>query len=52
MWNFVSCTLAISDHDLNGVLVREDEGVQKSIYYVSKLLVQAQTCYFVIEKLV
>ena len=43
---------AISDHTVNGVLVREDEGVQKSIYYVSKSLVQAETHYSIIEKLV
>ena len=39
--------LAVSE-----VLVREDKGVQKSIYYVSKSLVQVKTCYSIIEKLV
>ena len=44
--------LAISDHVVSGVLVREDEDVQKLIYYVSKSLVQAKTLYSTIEKLV
>ena len=44
--------LAISNYTISGVLIQEDEWVQKLIYYINKSLVQAETHYIVIEKLV
>ncbi|XP_074358249.1 uncharacterized protein LOC141697652 [Apium graveolens] len=35
--------LSVTDHAVSGVLVKEGEGVQTPIYYVSKSLVEAET---------
>ena len=43
--------LAVSEGAVSTVLVREDEGKQFSIYYVSKSLLDAETCYTQLEKL-
>ena len=44
--------LAVFDTAVSAILVREDEGVQKPVYYVSKSLIDAQTRYTRIEKLI
>ncbi|XP_074327800.1 uncharacterized protein LOC141665695 [Apium graveolens] len=44
--------LSVTDHAVSGVLVKENEGVQSSVYYVSKSLVDAETRYTSLEKLV
>ena len=43
--------LSISKHDVSAMLLR-DQGVQQPIYYVSKTLVDAETRYLPLEKLV
>ena len=43
--------LSVFEHAVNAVLLR-DQGVQQSIYYVSKTLVDADTRYLPLEKLV
>ena len=43
--------LSLSEHAVSAVLLR-DQGVQHPIYYVSKTLVNAETRYFPLEKLV
>ena len=40
-----------SEHEVSGVLIREENGEQKPIYYVSISLVDAETRYPVMEKL-
>ena len=42
--------LLVSEHAVSKVLLR-DPGVQKSIYYISKTLVDAKTRYLPLEKL-
>ena len=44
--------LAVLDTTVSTFLVQEDEGIQKSVYYVSNALIDAQTRYTRIEKLV
>jgi len=44
--------LAVSDTAVGAALVREDGGIQKLVYYISKALIDAQTRYMRIEKLV
>ena len=44
--------LAVSDTAASAALVRKDGGIQKPVYYVSKALIDAQTRYTRIEKLV
>ncbi|XP_074326642.1 uncharacterized protein LOC141664582 [Apium graveolens] len=44
--------LSTTDHALSVVLVKEHEGVQSPIYYVSKSLVDAEIRYTSLEKLV
>ena len=44
--------LAISDFAVSAVLVREEDGIQLSVYYVSKRLADAETRYTSLEKLV
>ena len=44
--------LAVSDVAVSGALVREDNGVQKLVYFVSKSLLDAETRYPKLEKLV
>ena len=43
--------LAVSDYAISAVLVREEEGVQLPVYYVSKRLLDAETRYTNMEKL-
>ncbi|XP_057790809.1 uncharacterized protein LOC131007914 [Salvia miltiorrhiza] len=43
--------LAVSDTAVSAVLVREEEGKQSPIYYVSKSLLDAETRYSQLEKL-
>jgi len=44
--------LAISESAVSGALIREDEGVQKSVYYISHSMNGPQTRYQRLEKLV
>ena len=43
--------LSVSDHAVSAVLLR-DQGVQQPVYYISKTLVDAETRYLPLEKLV
>ena len=43
--------LSVSDHAVSAVLLR-DRGVQQPMYYISKTLVDAETRYLPLEKLV
>ena len=43
--------LAVSDTAVSIVLVREEEGSQHLVYYVSKALLDAETRYSRLEKL-
>jgi len=44
--------LAVSNTTVSTALLREDGGIQKPVYYVSKALIDGQTRYTRIEKLV
>ena len=43
--------LLVTDHAVSAVLIR-DQGVQQPVYYISKTLVDAETRYLPLEKLV
>ena len=43
--------LSVSEHAVSAVLLR-DQGVQQPIYYISKTLVNVETRYLPLEKLV
>ena len=43
--------LSVSEHALSAVLLR-DQGVQQLVYYVNKTLVDVETRYLPLEKLV
>ena len=43
--------LSVSEHVVNAVLLR-DQGMQQPIYYVSKILVDTETRYLPLKKLV
>ena len=43
--------LAVLDHAVSSVLIREDNGQQRPIYYTSKILLDAETRYLELEKL-
>lgn len=43
--------LAVSQHIVSAALIREEEKVQWSVYYVSKCLLDIETWYSEIEKL-
>ena len=43
--------LSISPMAVSAVLIREEDRIQKSVYYVSKVLMGAETRYLKIEKL-
>ena len=43
--------LSMSEHAVSAVLLR-DQGVQQLVYYVSKTLIDAETRYLPLEKLV
>ena len=42
---------SVSDHAVSAMLLRE-RGIQQPVYYISKTLVNAETRYFPLEKLV
>ena len=42
--------IAVTNHAVSLVLVRTDFGVQKSVYYISKSLQEAETWYFPLKK--
>lgn len=44
--------LSVTDHAISGVLVKEDKEIQSPVYYVRKSLVDAETRYLSLEKLV
>lgn len=43
--------MVVSDHAMSLVLIREEENIQRPVYYVSKTLLDAETRYPIIEKL-
>ena len=43
--------LAVPKHAVSSVLLKNQEGVQRPIYYISKTLVNAETWYLPLEKL-
>ena len=43
--------LAVSNHAVSLMLVRQHEGIQRPVYYLSKTLVDAETRYFPLEKM-
>ncbi|GMP91390.1 hypothetical protein CsSME_00042113 [Camellia sinensis var. sinensis] len=43
--------LAVSEHAISAILIREEKGEQKAVYYVSKTLADAETRYLPLEKL-
>ncbi|KAG7533112.1 Ribonuclease H-like superfamily [Arabidopsis thaliana x Arabidopsis arenosa] len=43
--------VSVSKHAVSGVLVREDRGKQKPIYYISKSMTDPETRYTMMEKL-
>ena len=42
--------IVVASHVVSFVLVRVDSGVQRSVYYVSKSLHEAEVCYLPLEK--
>ena len=42
--------LAIASHAVSFVLIREDNGIQRPVYYVSKSLHEAEVRYLSLEK--
>lgn len=43
--------LAVSDHIIRSVLVKQHEGIQRTMYYLSKTLVDVETRYLLLEKI-
>ena len=43
--------LAVSEHAVSAILIREEGSKQLPIYYVRKALMDAETCYSHLEKL-
>lgn len=43
--------MAMLEHAVSLVLIREEENIQRPVYYMSKTLLDAETCYPIIEKL-
>ncbi|KAG7533301.1 Reverse transcriptase domain [Arabidopsis thaliana x Arabidopsis arenosa] len=43
--------ISVSNHAVSGVLVREDRGEQRPIYYISKSMTDPETRYTMMEKL-
>lgn len=43
--------LAVSEHAVSVVLLKNQEGTERLIYYISKTLVNAKTWYLPLEKL-
>ena len=42
--------IAVAPHAVSLVLIRDDNGLQKPVYYVSKLLHEAEVKYLPLEK--
>ena len=42
--------IAVASHTVSLVLVRDDNGVQRSVYYVSKSLYETEVCYLPLER--
>ena len=42
--------IAMASHAVSLVLVQVDNGVQRPVYYVSKLLHETKVCYLPLEK--
>ena len=42
--------ITVASHAVSLVLIRDDSGVQKPIYYVSKSLHEAEVCYLPLER--
>ena len=42
--------ITVASHAVSLVLIRVDNGVQRLVYYVSKLLHEAEVCYLPLEK--
>lgn len=51
-WEVLYLYLAASDKAVSAVLIQEDDGVQKPVYYVSKMLQGAEVRYTTLEKIV
>ena len=43
--------LAVSNHAVSLMLVRQHEGIQRPVYYLSKTLVDAETRYLPLENM-
>lgn len=43
--------LNISEHAVSAVMLKNQEGVQRPIYYINKTLVNVETLYLLFEKL-
>ena len=43
--------LVVSEHAVSAVLLKNQEGVQRLIYYINKMLVDVETWYLPLEKL-
>ena len=44
--------LAVTDYAVSIVLVRNEDGVQRPVYYINKSLQETETCYLLLEKAV
>ena len=44
--------LAVTNYVVNIVLVRNEDGVQRPVYYINKPLQKVETCYLLLEKAV
>ena len=42
--------IAVASHAVSLVLIRDDSGVQRPVYYVSKSLHEAEVCYLPLER--
>jgi len=42
--------LAVTDYVVSLILVRKQDGIQKLVYYISKSLQEAETCYLPLKK--
>ena len=42
--------ITVASHAVSLVLIRDDSGVQKPVYYVSKSLHEAEVCYLPLER--
>jgi len=43
--------LAVSDHAVSLVLLKQQKRIQRSVYYLSKMLANAETWYLPLEKM-